>query len=159
MARTVREQLAAYRRHVGAQVLQRVWRGSSYRRKQGVFQRREIPDDMTSSKPFYVKGSDINAELDMYHGPVDAPALNNPASASPARSEPLPRKGGSPNRSGAWQRGFVLHVRCWHSYLCSLAYLRRRWPCVDFFMTVVVYFLAILADFSVLMLLLCFWLW
>ena len=99
---SVRAQLKAYRRQVAALSVQKVWRGRCHRKQHGVFEFQPQPSERAhgrsaGAKPFWVKGADVDSELDMYHGPVELPeghhALSARSSASPNRSEPLPRRG------------------------------------------------------------------
>jgi len=112
MGRRVNGQLNAYRRQVAALCLQKVWRGSQHRRKHGVFELKARPTEANASQPFWVKGSEINSDLDMYHGPVQLPEghVLSVASASPNRSEPLPRRGRSSAQAGRYNGRAILHT-------------------------------------------------
>lgn len=94
MVRSIKTQLLGFRRHVAAQVLQRVWRGFQYRKLHGTFRDVSVVHNFDKTKPFWVKGKKINSELDMYHGPVtlEQDFRLKIASTSPLRPEPLPRR-------------------------------------------------------------------
>jgi hypothetical protein len=100
---SVRSQLQGYARQVAALSMQKVWRGCVHRRKHGIIEFVAQPNEKRAGEPFWVKGADVNSELDMYHGPVQLPEghVLSVASASPNRSDPLPRRGGGPGKSGA----------------------------------------------------------